>query len=292
MTTIYPPAPEEPQSTMRVLPSVMASDGQVIPPTEFLSSRGSPEGRYLSASGKHVYRRVGDLQDEKADRAVTDRKARDAVHRALSTDKDRKDNHRGGDRPWLLRWLIPLGMLAEAVTAYVGMEALVTSQSLAFGLSALTAVVGAGMACVLANRRLNRLGVPAVARILEGIFVAVLTVLRYESLSVQGAGYLPAVGAAALAAIISALGLLGIEEIVVETRSFGIFVSALRVSWTRWRSSAAVSDLARIEARIRATAARLEQHYLDHLLRAEGFSLDEARRRAAALKAAAIGSEA
>ena len=74
------------------------------------------------------------------------------------------------------------------MTAYVAVEVLVASQSLAIGLSVLTAAVGAGMACVLANRRLNRLAVPPAVRVLEGVFVAVLTVLRYESLAVQGAG--------------------------------------------------------------------------------------------------------
>ena len=290
MTTNFSQQPEESASLVRALPNLMATDGQAVPPAEFPANRGSPEGRYLSGPGKHMSRRVSDLRSNRADAVVEDAQSRHAVHRALDSDKDRGDNHRGGDRPWLLRCLIPLGVLAEGITAYVGMEALVTSQSLALGLSALTAVVGCGMACILANRRLNRLGGPAAVRILEGIFVAVLTVLRYESLSIQGAGYLPAAGAAALAALISALGLLGIEEIVVETRTFGILVSGLRLSWARWRSSAAAAGLARVQAQVQTAADKLEQHYLDHLLRTEGFPLEEARRRAAALKAAITGN--
>jgi hypothetical protein len=208
------------------------------------------------------------------------------MERAESTDQERKDNHRGGDRTWLLRLLIPVAIVAEAVTAYVAMEALVATQVLAVGLSVLAALIGAGMACVLANRRLNRLLVPGAARILEGIFVAVVTVLRYASLHIQGADVLTAAGAAMLAALISALGLLGIEEIVVETRTFSIFLSTLRVTWKRWRLAAATARLARIQARIKAAAGKLQQHFLDFLLKAEGFPLDEARQRAAALRAA------
>jgi hypothetical protein len=172
------------------------------------------------------------------------------------------------------------------------MEALVDSQSLAIWLATLAALVGAGMACTLANRRLNRLPVPAAARILEGIFVAVVTALRYDSLHIQGAGVLTAVGAAALAALISALGLLGIEEIVAETRTFGIFFSTLRASWKRWRYAAATARLARIQARTEAAAGRLQQHFLGFLLKTDGLPLDEARRRAAAFKDALTDREA
>jgi hypothetical protein len=182
--------------------------------------------------------------------------------------------------------------MAEAVTAYVAMEVLVASFMLAYGLSALTALIGTGMACILANRRLNRLPVPRTARILEGVFVTVLTVLRYESMHVQGADFLTAFSAAALAALISALGLLGIEEIVVETRTSGIFLSTLRVSWKRWRRASATTHLARIQARIEAAAERLQQHFLDFLLKTEGLPLDEARRHAAALRAALTDREA
>src|ERR1700733_2252626 len=184
-----------------------------IPHALFPASRGSPEGRYVAGSGKPLSRQVTDLQDQKAIAAVKVKELQTAAGRAESTDKERKENHRGGDRTWLLRLVIPVAVLAEIVTAYVAMEALVASQLLAIGLSILAALIGAGMACILANRRLNRLPVPGAARILEGIFVSVLTVLRYDSLHIQGAGALTAVGAAALAALISALGLLGIEEI-------------------------------------------------------------------------------
>jgi hypothetical protein len=250
------------------------------------ASRGSPEGRYVAGPGKPVRRQVTDLRDQEADAAVRVEESREAMERAEGTDTERKDDHRGGDRTWLLRLLIPVAIVAEAVTAYVAMEALVASQLLAVGLSVLAALIGAGMACVLANRRLNRLPVPTAARILEGTFVAVVTVLRYASLNIQGADVLTAAGAAMLAALISALGLLGIEEIVVETRTFSIFLSTLQVTWKRWRLAAATARLAKIQARIKAAAGKLQQHFLDFLLKTEALPLDEARQRAAALRAA------
>jgi hypothetical protein len=208
------------------------------------------------------------------------------VERAESTDRELRANHRGGDRSWLLRLIVLAAILAEAVTAYVAMEALVASQTLAVGLAGLAALIGAGMACVLANRRLNRLPVPSAARILEGIFVGVLTVLRYASLHIQGADVLTASGAAMLAALISALGLLGIEEIVVETHTLAMFLGTLQMSWRRRRCAAALARLARIQARIKATTGKLQQHFLDFLLKFEELPLDEARQRAAALKSA------
>jgi outer membrane protein OmpA-like peptidoglycan-associated protein len=217
----------------------------------------SAEGHYLASPGKPMYRQVGDLQDLKAEAAVKARQSQGALRHAESTDKERRANHRGGGRSWLLRLLIPVAVLAEAVTAYVALESLATSRSLAAGLAASAALAGAGMACVLADRRLSRLPVPAAARILEGLFVGILMVLCYDSLRIQGAGVLTAAGAVALAGLISALGLLGIEETVVETRTFGIFLSTLRVSWTRWRSAAAATRLARIQARIEAAADRM-----------------------------------
>jgi len=262
-----------------------------IPDAVFHAGRGSPESRYLGGPGKPMSRQVTDLQDREAGAAVKVGESKGALQRAESTDKEQKENHRGGDRPWPVRVLLPVAVLAEAVTAYVAMEALVASQSLATALAMLAALVGTGIACILANRRLNRLPIPAAARILEGIFVTVLTVLRYDSLHIQGADVLTAAGAAALAALISALGLLGIEEIVVETRTFGIFLSTLRVSWKRWRYAAATARLARIQARIKAAAGRLQQHFLDFLLKTEGLPLDDARRRAADFKAALTDRE-
>lgn len=253
--------------------------------------RGTPEGRYVGGSGKSLYRQVTDQQAQRSDATVTVQVSQEGVKRAEATDLERKDAHRGGDRTWLLRGLIPLCVLSEAVTAYVAMEVLVASIFLAEALSALTALIGGGMACIFANRRLNRHSIPVAARILEGIFVAVITVLRYQSLHVQGAGNLTAVGAAGLAALISALALLGIEEIVVETRTSAIFLSTLRVSWKRWRLAAAKRRLARIQAQIEATARKLQQHFLEFLLKVEGMPLDQARQHAAALKAALIGRE-
>src|SRR5579862_1310406 len=260
----------------------MTTTPDAMPPV----SRGSPEGRYMAGPGKPVYRHVTDLQDQEAAAAARVQGALTALDRAERTERELSENHRGGDRSWLLRPIIPVAILAEAVTAYVAVEALVASQTLAVGLSALAALIGAGLACVLANRRLNRLPVPTPARVLEGVFVAVLTVLRYASLHIQGADVLTAAGAAMLAALISALGLLGIEEIVVETRTFAVFLSTLRVSWRRRRCAAALARLARIQAGFKATASKLQQHFLDFLLKVEELPVDEARRRAAALKAA------
>jgi hypothetical protein len=186
----------------------------------------------------------------------------------------------------MLRGLIPVVVLAETITAYVAMEALVSSQTLATGLSLLAALIGAGLACGFANRRLNRLTVPAAARALEVIFVGVLTALRVDSLSVQGADLLTAAGGAALTAMVSMLGLLGIEEIVVETRTFGMLLSALWVSWQRWRLAAAKARLARIRARTEAVADKLQMQFLKFLLKADEPVLEQAKQRAAALRAA------
>jgi hypothetical protein len=211
--------------------------------------------------------------------------------RAETAAESRKARHRGGDRSWLLRLLIPVAIVAEGVTAFVGMEVLVPSVLLADALAGLAALVGAGMAGFLANRRLNRLPVPGAARILEAVFVAVLTLLRFESLHIQGAGLVAAVGGAALAAIISALGLLGIEEILVETQTFGMLTGRLRVAWKRWRCARAASRLSLIQAQVQAAAEKLQQHFLDFLLREE-VPLEEAQQCAAALRCALAGRAA
>ena len=277
--------PKAPPSPVTALPGVgqgTPDAADAAPP----AGQGA-EGRYLAGPGKAVSRHISDLQDRRAEAAVKVEQSQDGVERAENTGNERKEGHRGGDRSWLLRLVIPVAVLAEAVTAYVAMEALVTRQSLAIGLAVLAALTGAGMACALANRRLNQAPpVPAAARVLEGAFVAVLTVLRYTSLHILGAGLLTAAGGAALAALISALGLLGIEEIVVETRTFGLFLSSLRVFWKRWRHAAATTHLAKIQARIEAAAEKLRQHYLHFLLKTEGVPLAEAQRYAANLKAA------
>jgi hypothetical protein len=252
------------------------------------ASRGSPEGRYLDGPGKVFYRRLTELQEHKATAVARTDAAHEAAQRAEVIDKNRKQNQRGGDRPWLLRLFVPVAVAAEAVTAYVGMEVLVASVVLAEGLSVLAALIGSGMACLFANRRLNHRGVPAAARILEGVFVLIMTVLRYDSLHVQGAGVLTSAGAAALAALISALGLLGIEEIIVETSTFEIFVSTLRVSWTRWRATRASTSLARILAELEAAADKLQRHFFDYLLKTEGLPLAEARQHARAFSSALI----
>jgi hypothetical protein len=255
------------------------------------TSRGSPESRFVTDSGKALSRYLGELKDQQANADVRLTQAEATLTRAETAAEARKAHHRGGDRTWLLRLLITVAIVAEGVTAYVGMEVLVPSRSLAVGLAALAALAGAGMAGVLANRRLNRLPVLTAARILEGVFVVVLTLLRYDSLHVQGADLVAAVGGAALAALISALGLLGIEEILVETQTFGIFLGRMQVAWMRWRCARAATRLSMIRARVQAAAENLEQHFIDFLLK-EGTPLDEARQRAAALKCAFTSSGA
>ncbi len=245
----------------------------------------------MTDSGKALSRHLAELRDREANADVRLTEAEATLARAETAAEGRKAHHRGGDRTWLLRLLIPVAIVAEGVTAYVGMEVLVPSRSLAVGLAAMAALVGAGVAGVLANRRLNRLPVPAAARILEGVFVGVLTLLRYDSLHVQGADPVAAAGGAALAALISALGLLGIEEILVETQTFGIFLDRIRAAWKRWRCARAATRLNMIRAQVQSAAEKLEQHFIDFLLK-EGTPLGEARQRAAALRCALTSSGA
>ena len=253
------------------------------------ASRGSPEGRFMNEPGKALARRLGELKDRRASAdvgVIETQRIRDRAETALET---RQARHRGGHLSWLLRPLIPVAIVAEGVTAYVAMEVLVPSRTLATGLAALAAFVGAGLAGVLANRRLNQLPVPASARALEGMFVLVLTLLRYDSLHIQGADPVAAAGGAGLAALISALALLGIEEILVETQTFAIFTSKIRVAWDRRRHDQAITQQNMIRAQVQATAEKLEQHFVNFLLK-EGTPLDEARQRAAALKIALTSS--
>jgi hypothetical protein len=292
MTSRSQHEPASPAAQIDNLSAAPGRDGQLLAAAVIGRERGSAEGRYLSGPGKPLARQVTSLQEEHAVAAVADVQAQEAVSRAEDTIRDQQDKHRGGDRPWLLRCLIAVAFLAEAVTAYVAMQALVDSQPLAFSLSVLTAGIGTGMACLLANHRLNRLRVPLPARALEAVFVSVLTILRYESLATQGSTMLAAAGAAALAALVSTLGLAGIEEIVMETRTLTLSLSTLQLAWTRWRRAAAAARLAAIRASIAATAATLQQDFLDFLLRSESLPLDQARRRAAALAAALTAAQA
>ena len=248
-------------------------------------SRGSPEGRFIIEPGKALGRHLAELKDRKANADVQVIEAKGALERAETAVEARKARHRGGHRTWLLRPLIPVAIVAEGVTAYVGMEVLVSSRALAVGLATLAALVGAGMAGVLANRRLNRLPVPTAARVLEGVFVVVLTLLRYDSLHIQGADLVAAAGGAALAALISTAGLLGIEEILVETETFTLFVGRIRAAWCRGRHERATTQLNMIRAQVRATGEKLAQQFVGFLLQ-EGILLDEARQRADALSRA------
>lgn len=246
----------------------------------------SPEGRFLASAGKPLSRLISDLKDRWAAALVRVRGTAAALDHAIAAASERRAHHRGGDRPWLLRLTIPLATGAEALTAFVAMEVLVSTTGLAFGLAAMTALVGAGIACIIANRRLHRLAVPAFARAAEIAFVAVLTLLRFVSLDVQSSDALAALGGAALAALISAVALLAIEEVVVETDTFGVFLSRVRLSLRRRQSVRAMSQLAGCQARLDTTGQKFEQHFLDFLLKAEGFPLAEAEQRARALRIA------
>jgi hypothetical protein len=300
MATSYPEVPQEPASAqvprepegnVRALSAAVATDREPGSSAD-MPGRGRAAAGFLSGPGKALFQHVTELVSRKRHRAAREARARESADRTRQAVQERQQGYPGGNRTWLLRLLIPVGGAAEAVTAYVGVEALVTSQSLAVGLSALTAAVGVGLACLLAAQRLDGIGVPAAIRILEGIFVVTLTVLRYESLSIQGSVFLTAAGAAALAALISTLGLLGIEEIVVKTQTFAIFVATLRASWAQWRWRRAAAALTITAAAAEAAADKLQRRYIEYLVRTEQLPPEEARERAAALRTTVTGSEA
>jgi hypothetical protein len=254
------------------------------------ASRGTPEGRFLATAGKPLSRQATELRDRVAGALVWFKSATTALQYASNLAGARQAQHRGGSRPWPLRVIIPVAVVAEVLTAFVAMEELVSSFALAAGLAIMAALVGAGTACMIANRRLNGLPVPASARILEGVFVAVLTLLRFETLDVQSGDFGASLGGATLAALISAIALLAIEEVVVETETFAVFLSRLRVWARRWQCAQAASRLSRVQARAEAAGDQFHQHYLGFLVKAEGLSLDEAQRRAQALRSALFTS--
>ena len=260
-----------------------AADGQRPPGS---ASGGSPEGRFLGSAGKPVSRQIAELKEHVVALVVRVKDAMAAMNHAIATADERKAHHRGGNRPWPLRLIIPVATGAEALTAFVAMEVLVSTVALAFGLAIMSALVGAGTACMIANWRLDRRPVPTFARVAEVAFVGVLTLLRYVSLNVQSSDPMAAIGGAALAALISAIALLAIEEAVVETDTFSVFLSRWRVWFRRRQWSRAESRLAGCQARLEATGEKFQQHFLDFLLKAEGLPLDEAQQRAKALKAA------
>jgi hypothetical protein len=244
------------------------------------------EGSYLAGPGRTLNRRIAELRHRQLATRVQCQQSASAHIRAERAARERALSHRGGSLPWLLRCVIPVGGTAEAVTAYVGVASIVTTQALAIGLSVLTAFVGAGTACLIANRRLNRLPVPVTARVVEGVFVVVLSALRYASLRTLGVGALDAGGAAALALLVSTLGLAGIEEIVVETQTFSMWLQSIKASYWQVRHTAAAARLRQVEAGIEAALTRFEQDFLGFLLWAEDLPLDQASERAAALRAA------
>ena len=222
---------------------------------------GTPEGRFLASSGKVLNWQITELKERRGAVRVRAKGAEAAVQNASSLAGERQMKHRGGDRPWLLRSIIPVATAVEVLTGFVAMEELVSSVALAAALAVMAALVGAGTACIIANRRLNRLPVSASARILEGIFVGVLTLLRFESLDVQNADFAASLGGAALAALISAIALLAIEEVVVETDTFDVFLSRMRVWYWRWQCAQAASRLARFQARVEAAGEKFQHAF-------------------------------
>jgi hypothetical protein len=292
MSSDYAYDPEDLGNRVKPLPGVRSRVRQAGHVHSQQRSRGRPEGRYVAGYGKTLYRRFIDQASRLAEATVRLAKAGLALEQAEDANAEHRERHRGGERSWLLRAAIPPAVVAEVATAFVAMEAIVPSFSVAVWLAVLAALTGAGLACMLANRRLNHLPVPRTARILEVIFVLTLTVLRLASLQIQAVGLPTAVGGAALTALISALALLGIEEIVLETYSFMLFVSSLKVSWMRRRFSTAATRLAGTRAAIDVASRRLEQHFLEFMLKSEGLARDEARRRAAALRTALTSRDA
>jgi hypothetical protein len=255
------------------------------------TSRGSPEGRFLAGAGKALHRQISELKERLAAAKAQLKSAAPALDHAVDLANERRAQHRGGDRPWPVRLIIPVAIVAEALTAFVAMEALVSSVELAVGLAIMAALVGAGTACMIANRRLNRLQVPVSARLLEAGLVAVLTELRFQSLDLQSATMLTAAGGAALAALISAIALLAIEEVVVETDTSSVCASRLRVWFRRRQLTRASSRVARYRARVEAAGDKFQQHFLDFLLKSEGLSLDQAQRRTEAFENALVPAE-
>ena len=66
-------------------------------------SRGSPEGRYLDGPGKAGYRLWTNLQAALTTAVAKVKEFAGGLSRAQQAQRERRDNHRGGDRTWLLR---------------------------------------------------------------------------------------------------------------------------------------------------------------------------------------------
>jgi hypothetical protein len=219
------------------------------PATDSLA--GSVLHDWIVADGQH--RHAGLLSLEAAERAVK------IAERTAKERQRRREYH-----SWHLVFprltkavgviLIALLDLTVFVTAYLAVRALIVSPLLAIGLAVLAALLGGGVACSLARRRLDRPPVPAAARVLEGIFVSALGLLRYDSLRIQGGDVVMAVRAAALATTISAIGLLMIEEIAVGTSAFGTRAS---LRWTKAHQRARHHNLRQAKSKRGTAHARL-----------------------------------
>lgn len=276
ITTDSPSLEAQPESV-----GVNGSDAQRMPsdssPTD---ESGAPEGRFLAGPGEPLFRHVTELNAKVADARARAVEAKSALDDATAEASRRQRDHRGGARTWLLRTAVPVAIAIEALTAYIAMEALVPTVLLAVGLAIFTAAVGAGLACIVANRRLDRLPVPLWTRLLEVAFVLLLTLLRFYSLWLQpGSGPLEAVGGALLAGLVSAVGLFAIEEVVVESDTFRVFVARLQLRWRRWREARARRRPARLQAKFEGAVEKLRQHFLSYLLKHEQYGLTAAQDR-------------
>ncbi len=223
---------------IRIVPAPSAADGRAYPAVRL--GLGMP---------------VNDcLRDQKA-AAVTD------------AGKRQKGRHRGGGKSRRMRLLIPAAIMAETSMAYVTIEALTAVRVLTIELAVLTVLVGAGLASVLASRRLTRLvrlPVPAAVRFLEGALVGWVVAFRYVrprihdgALSVAG-GAMTVAGGIALAALITVLVLTGAEVIIVQARTWRVFFSTLRAFWKHGPGVAVAGIRAWIRVRVQAPSEQLQ----------------------------------
>ena len=251
---------------------------------------GSAESRYLTGPGKPLSSRAGTMRAREAAAAARAQAARIAVEHAENADEERRSRHQGSGSG-LIRLLIPAVILAEAVMIYMAMQFMIRAQVLAAVLAVLAALAGVGLAWTIAGRRLTHPSLRGAVRILEGFFVAAVTALRYESVRVQQHASRTAPVAAALTAISTALALGAVEVIAAETRTFGTFLGTMRVSWKRWRYSAATTRLARARKKGGTVTAQLQQDFLNFLLKTEGLPFGLAQLRSAALIETSVANQ-
>ena len=106
------------------------TDGQFQPSA---TSRGSPERAYLTSSGKSLNRHITDLKEPERGRDSAGYRGPDRS--GARRDHGRRTGNASPGRRSLVAAAaaIVLGLVAEAVTAFVGMEVLVPSVTLPSG---------------------------------------------------------------------------------------------------------------------------------------------------------------